>query len=418
MLDAFRPYGYIRNMSDGHKARLLKISKQLIIIFSMASVILFFYQSIRNYNGFGGNDLSTYALVSGWFFEGDNPYILKARRYIYPLFLLIISYPLSLLQTGFIQKSIAAGAWSLISYASLFWTFSLSQRFSEYSHSIWEFLKKNLLTLSLLIVMLHPFLQDEFLNGQVNLIVLGDIAGFFVMGEKKRPFLAAMFLAAATAIKIGPGLLIVYILLIRQYRTLIYYIPLLFLFILGLPYLFNQNTLEYYNYYAQEVLPALSQAEHDRGFRSFSLISTVSHVFEIKWNYITKIAAVGLTSLLLFIPIFRIIPGNLKKTSGKYRLAALASIMSIIPLTFPMSEPHHLLILTIPFIMILSYWNDLLKSGGSFFRDKLSILFSLSVIGLHVGHGLKDMPIRLICLLGVYIGMLILLYRFRKKSFD
>jgi hypothetical protein len=304
-----------------------------------------------------------------------------------------------------------------VSYVSIFWTFKISQRISGYSDSGREFLKKNLLTLSILIVMLHPFLQDEFLNGQVNLIVLGGVAGFFVMTEKKQPFLAAVFLAAATAIKIGPALLIVYVLLTRQYRVIIYFIPMLILFILGLPYLINQNTIGYYNYYAQDVIPALSLAEHERGFRSFSLISTVGHIIEIKWNYITKLAAVGITSLILLLPVFKISHKYLQKVNGKYRLAALAFIMSVIPLTFPMSEPHHLLILTIPFIVILSYWRDLLHSGGSFFRDKLSILFSLSVAGLHIGHGLKDTPIRLICLLGIYVGLILLLCRYREKSF-
>ena len=81
-----------------------------------------------------------------------------------------------------------------------------------------------------------------------------------------------------------------------------------------------------------------------------------------------------------------------------------------------MSEPHHLLLQAIPFLAILAYWKKTLDSGSGFFRDRLAVLFLLSVIGYHVGHGLKDTPIHLISLIGVYVGMLWMLNKLRRTA--
>jgi hypothetical protein len=388
---------------------LLKALKYFLITLATASIILFFYQSIRNHNYYGGNDLTTYLMVSRWFFEGDNPYILIARRYIYPLFLLIICYPLSFLQSNFTQKIIAATIWSLASYMALFLTLAASRKALYKFKSWWLALKNNLLPAALIIIMMHPFLQDEFLNGQVNLLVLGCIAAFFFFLEKNRQFRAALFLAAAASIKIAPGLCLVYALLTRQYRTVIYCIFLILIFNIGLPVLINPDSLEYYRYFSHNVMPKLAASEAAVGFKSFSLISTVSYIFNIHWSTIMNMLAMGILAIVLLIPIILFMPRKLRDVNFFYRFTVFGAIIAVLPLTFPMSEPHHLLLQTIPFLVILAYWRYVIQGSANFFRDKLSLLFLISVIGFQVGHGMKQTPIRFLSILAVYIGLVLLL---------
>jgi hypothetical protein len=95
--------------------------------------------------------------------------------------------------------------------------------------------------------------------------------------------------------------------------------------------------------------------------------------------------------------------------SASYKFSCFSAIVAALPLAFPMSEAHHLLLSTLPFIAVLSYWENMIKNGQSPLQDKLTLLILLSIFGLHVGHGLKEIPLRCISLIGVYVCMLELL---------
>lgn len=381
----------------------------LLIGLSGLAVLLFFYQSIRNHNYVNGNDLTSYFNSSRWFFEGANPYTAEVRRFIYPLFLLIVCYPLSLLQNGFAQKALAAGLWSLLAWFAFFRTILASWNSLYGPRRAVVRLRENLFPLALIVFILHPFLQDEFLNGQVNLVMVGSLAGFYFALQKDRQFLAALFLSVAAAIKIGPGLCLLFVLVTGHYRVVFYFVGLMFLWVIALPYLINDQSLAYYGYYLDTVVPHVAASDFEHGFKQYSLLSTVSYALDLHWPPLAKMGAVCLIALGLAAPILRLGRSAGRDLTPGTGLIAFAALMPVIPLTFPMSEAHHQLILLLPVVLIIDYWKNLKGLPGAFFKDRLSIVFLASLLLLHIGHAVKDIPFRFLGLAVLYAGMIALL---------
>jgi len=392
---------------------LVKALKIIIIFFSLISILLFFYESIRNHNYLNGNDLTSFINSSRLFHQGENPFASGSQPHIYPLFLAMAVYPLTFLQSGFIPRVFTASLWSLLSYLAFFLTIIISWRFVDRIKSGVIVLRQNLFPIAILILMLHPFLWDEFQSGQTNLIVLGGIGGFFGMLRKDRQLWAALFLSVAASITIGPALCILYVLFTRQYRAAMAFIPLIFLFNIGFPFLINPQSLDYYKYFFAEVAPRMTEGEAAGGFKSFSIISTIGHLFAISWTTNLKQALTGLFTIGLLIPPALAAAGHILNARRIFIYTFFATIVCVIPLIIPMSEPHHLLIMTIPFIAILIYWKNIIATKSGFWRDSLSLLFLGCVITLQLGHAFRQTPLRLLALLGIYIGLNMLLRRLK-----
>ncbi len=392
-------------------AKTLQIVKWLLIALSGLAVLLFFYQSVRNHNYVNGNDLTSYLNSARWFFQGENPYTAPVRRFIYPLFLLIVCYPLSLLQSGPVQKALAAGIWSLLAWTVFFKTVFASWNSLYGPRSAAAWLKENLFSLAFIVFLLHPFLQDEFLNGQVNLVMVGSLAGFYFALQKDRQFLAALFLSVAAAIKIGPGLCLLFVFVTGHYRVIFYFAGLMLLWVIGLPYLINDQSLAYYGYFIDTVVPHVAASDFEHGFKQYSLLSTVSYALDLHWPPIVKMGAVCAVALGLAAPIVilgRKIPAD---SAPRLRLTAFAALMPVVPLTFPMSEAHHLLILLLPLIVIIDYWRDRAFGLVAFLKDSYATTFLAALLLLHLGHAIKGAPFRFLGLIVLYAGMIALLRR-------
>lgn len=399
------------NLEKHPKNKLLKITTYLLITFAVISIVLFFYQHIRNINKFADTDLTSYIRASNWFFSGENPYQDVVRRFIYPQFLLLVLVPFHSVLTSPFLRGITAFVWGLGLYLSFFLTLAAGWKNLYGYQTLRESLKRNITAIALMVVMIHPLLQDEFLNGQVNLFVMGATAAFFFYLEKNKLFWAALFLAIATSIKIAPGFCLLYLLFTKQFKVLLYYIPLVFIFVFGLPYVVNNNSLEYYRYFVTDVMPNITGSDFEGGFKSFSIISTLSYLLKIHWYPPLKILAVTVLSLGLFFPVYRLAVKDFRSKSFQFRFVTFGAIIAILPLTFPMSEPHHLLLQIIPFISIIAYWKQIWESRRKIYTDNLSLIFIICMLGYQIGHGLKDTPIRLLSLIGVYFGMILLMRR-------
>lgn len=390
-----------------------KILKYLILIFAFGSLVLFVFQTDRNYASAKGNDTTVYVESSGKFFSGENPYEISGRPYIYPLFLLILVYPLTLLQTGFILKLIAGTIWVGLIYYSLFMVLGSIWKKTYGYATIREALFRNYFQIALIVTLLHPFLQDEVLNGQVNIFVMALTMAYFWLLYKNRQLAAGLVIAAAASIKISPALGILMIFLTGQYRVILYFVLSLTVFNLVIPYFINSESINYYTYFVKEVVPFLIEKHQQFGFKNFSLISTLSYILDIRWNPLVKIAAVGLTALAFFVPVKLIAPNIGNSRPFLPAFISLAAIVVTIPISFPMSEVHHLTYQTIPLIIIMIYWQEILRLKIDYKGDALFILFIICLVMLHVGHAVKESPLRLIALLGIYAGLLMLLYRIK-----
>ncbi|MEW5796930.1 MAG: hypothetical protein AB1772_11295 [Candidatus Zixiibacteriota bacterium] len=183
-----------------------------------------------------------------------------------------------------------------------------------------------------------------------------------------------------------------------------------------IPLLFNSQSLDYYRYYMDEVVSQAAINEMQWGLKSFSLVSTVTYLLGVAWSPLWKAAAMIVLTVLLCVPLITYAPDWSTQPAFGHRLVFLAAIITVIPLVFPMSEAHHLLLQTIPYLVILAYWRDLYYMGMSVLEDKLSLAFLTIVIGHHVGHGLKQTPIRFFCLAGLYVCFVVLLRRTRRAK--
>ncbi|MFQ5606726.1 MAG: glycosyltransferase family 87 protein [Candidatus Zixiibacteriota bacterium] len=401
--------------------RFRRIAALTLIAFATGSLILFYYQSIRNHNYEGGNDLSSYLAASDDFYRGQNPYREKPRRYIYPLFLASVVYPLAALQSGALEKSIAAGLWSLMAFLAFFgllaktvktlpqWPGSGSITDAEIKLSRGQ----ELTLYAALVALLHPFMQDEFLNGQINLFIVGACGWYFLALEKKRHRQAGLALALAATLKIAPGALALYALFTRRYRTLGYFSAFLALFVFGLPLLVNSNSIEYYSYFMKTVSAALVAGESELSFKSYSILSTAGHVFGFGMSPGTKITTVfALAMTLGSLPLFELSRYPKSDTgSGFARFIAFSAMLVVIPLTFPMSESHHLLILIYPALITAALWMKRDAPVSSSPIRAPALLLSGAFVILHLGQAFKGTPLRTLALLGIYGGLLWLLRR-------
>jgi hypothetical protein len=392
---------------------LVKFLKIITIVFSLALIIWFFYQSIRNHNNPDGNDLTALINASRQFYVGENPYTIDLKQYFYPLFVAMAVYPLAFLQSGYIHKIIAASLWSLLSYLAFFLTIIMSWRFVDRVKSGANILRQNLFPIALLILMLYPFLREEFQSGQINLIILGGIGGFFGMLRKDRQLWAALFLSMAASISVGPAVCILYVFFTRQYRAAMAFIPLLFLLNVGFPYLINPQSLEYCGYFMSEIVPNLTENWANSELGSFSLLGSLENLCNLSLSINSKLALTGLCAIGLLLPPTLLAAGYIMKAGRFYIYTFFATIICITALLFPLFKSYHLLIMTIPFIAILIYWKKTIKDQQHLWKDGLSLLFLGGVIALHLGQIFMIRPIGLLVLLGIYVGFNILLSKMK-----
>jgi alpha-1,2-mannosyltransferase len=171
----------------------------LAILLLAAAATVWSVQAVRKAERSTGNDLVGYLAASEALYGGADPYRVPDRfPYIYPLCLAAAIYPLSALSVP-----AASVIWSLIQLACLACILR-SGRLAR-GLPLGEFA----ILAALLVAVFGDVLQNEFANGQVNLLVLAlALAG--VRLELRSPYLGPLLLGAAIAVKLTPALLLVY----------------------------------------------------------------------------------------------------------------------------------------------------------------------------------------------------------------
>jgi hypothetical protein len=157
------------------------------------------------------NDLSSYLLSSQALLHGTNPYHTGSPfPYIYPLFLSALLVPLALMPYWLaVFLWFAASVWSLW-YATVIILHTFDRSVAPGDNPV------------LFLVPLLVFLdvvQNNLLNGQVNLILLALCAIFLRTYLASRKVAAAFILATAIAIKLTPLVLLVYLVFRRDLLT-------------------------------------------------------------------------------------------------------------------------------------------------------------------------------------------------------
>ncbi len=164
-----------------------------------ALAVIWCGQTIRKAERSSGNDLVGYLAASKALYAQQDPYHLPDRfPYIYPLFLATVIRPLASLPVR-----AASVAWFVLQWACLIYVLRAARlRFGRHEVS-------GAAAIVILVAIFGDVLQIEFLNGQVNLIVLCLVVASVALAEA-RPSIAPALLGAAIAIKLTPALLLVY----------------------------------------------------------------------------------------------------------------------------------------------------------------------------------------------------------------
>jgi alpha-1,2-mannosyltransferase len=306
-----------------------------------------------------GNDLVGYLAASEALYAGADPYHLPNRfPYIYPLFLAAILRPL--VPLGVRAASVL---WFVLQCVCLAYIVSGARsRARGYAAGA-------MISLAILVAIFGDVLQSEFLNGQVNLLVVALVVAA-VRLEDSHQRAAAVLLGAAIALKLTPALLLAYWWIRGRYAGACEAIAWAAAFMLA-PWLIVRARLwPLYDTYLREViLPRAGLADSASGDIFFSIYGF--------WGWVTRSPAGQLTIVLLSAALLAglmVWHWRLTRRPATDSMPAAWLYLASMPLVSPMSEVHHLVAL-LPIASFVRPWTGVVRA-----------LFALFVVLLWIGR--------------------------------
>ena len=215
---------------------------QRCALFLMGTLcVMAFLHALRLAYQPGGNDFTVYLLAAQSLWEGSNPYLADLPfPYIYPLFLAFAFLPLV-----FIPYWLASAIWFALGVAGLVGAcLSLQQLASAESGTAPG---RHLVAAGLVaILLIFQPIQSGLVEGQVNTIVLFCMAMFYGSYTRKCPLPAGAWLGTAIAIKVLPAVLLVFLLVRRQYRIMLWTLLFALVFCALPVVIVGRNLIAYY----------------------------------------------------------------------------------------------------------------------------------------------------------------------------
>lgn len=287
-----------------------------------------------------GNDFTSYLLASRTLWSGANAYAtVTPFPYIYPLFLCVALWPLAHVPYG-----LAVASWYALSVAALGVSVSLARPAETGAHP-----GRWIAAATAVCVALVEVLQNNFVNGQVNTLVLVLSMGFAWLWIKGERSLASVLLGAAIAVKITPAILLLFLARRRAWRGVLESISVAGILAVGLPLVIRGPAVfADYRYYAANFLQdrladASTVVGHSRGFGAVEVWRQLSGA---SWALDVLVFGLALAALLAVVDTGRSNRGRTMLTIALYLGASL--------LITPMSEIHHLIAIA-PGVTLLMY---------------------------------------------------------------
>lgn len=306
--------------------------------------VLFLYQTYRKAFRDIGYDLSSYLLAGEAFLAGANPYQTEAAfPFIYPLFLCVVIIPLT-----FIPYWFSVFVWFAANLAALFFSAKVLLRLYDRAIS----LKKIVLIYCLSFLLLYGIMNNNFLNGQINMLVLLLCTLFFHYYLKSRKLVAGWLLAAAIVTKLTPAIFLVYLFFKKDIRSLLLLVPQMLVLALLLPMLFaGTRVFGLYEHYFQTFIVAkLSSAESAAAAVSFDLTPVLQFLLPGLPAFISFCLAVALVLIPIVYTQLAIKKSDTFKRQHEILIFSLYMLAML--LISPMSETHHLIYMY-PAILII-----------------------------------------------------------------
>jgi alpha-1,2-mannosyltransferase len=346
-----------------------------LFIFLVLSV-----QTFSRANRSDGYDFKSYLLTSEALWEGDNPYQTGSPfPYIYPLFLAVILAPFA-----YIPYWLANLLFLLINIFGLVAIYVIMIKLlSKESISILN----HIFPLLILCIVFINIIQNNLLNGQINIVVLLLSVLFLFFYLKDSIVFPSIFLAAAIAIKLTPLIFIFFLFKRKKYKVLILTSFFSFIFIFALPYLISGNkTMEYYQDYLNKINLLTNAQLFDRSLSAkiFTLNDFVSIIIPVTYN---DIIVKNISALVVLITLW-LIDKNKYINERKHQVLIFSIYSVSILLISPVSEVHHIIVL-FPGLIILV--NEFLLKENKFGKIQI-ILASSFLLTFILGTILKIGP--------------------------
>ncbi|MCX6554920.1 MAG: glycosyltransferase family 87 protein [Candidatus Aminicenantes bacterium] len=324
-----------------------KLVRNLSLFILGAIVLLLVVQMLGKVDRASGNDFTSYLSSSRALWQGGDPYKTESSfPYTYPLFLAFVLIPLS---------SLAEKPASLIWFALNACAFAYSCKvLINFLPQAWrDRARGNFWPLLLILsVLIFDVLQNHFLNGQVNLIVLALMILFIHHDIKSNNFKAAVFLSLAISIKVVPLILIMYLFFRKKFDSIVCTFLFISFWVFSPAVVAGNRMISYYQgYFQQFILKRVGSIGK----------MNASHV-EFSLQYFLKKTTHGivpdfylliLSVLLVTFPIIVLELVSLKKNWRENRLWIFSLYLVAILLISPMSEVHHL-VFFIPALFLCS----------------------------------------------------------------
>ena len=283
-----------------------------------------------------GYDFSSYLLSAKALVHGQNPYLTETVfPYIYPLFLAFVLIPFT-----FIPYWLAVLGWFALNAfclgATAVLTVSLAR---ERLNTAWG---RNLLVpLATLFIAFVSVIQNNFLNGQVNFVVIFLCLLFLKKYLAGKWIAASFFLAMAISVKLVPLVLLFFLLLRGDFKSILLTFAFTILCcLLPVVFLGNQLFFLYHDYLTSFVFGAF-QATHSPGegkiyfsFHEFCIRLVPGLDQNLWWRVVSLSAVIG--------PFACLDLWSRQKKAKGLETWVLSFYLLVILLITPVSEKHHL----------------------------------------------------------------------------
>jgi alpha-1,2-mannosyltransferase len=301
-------------------------------------------------------DLHVYLEASRAFWNGANPYAIGTRApFVYPLFVCVILWPLAQL-----PFEVATVVWFVLSLIGLAAALGMILRMAGPVD-----VARAVMACAIVCVLLTEVLQNNLRNAQINFLVLACTVAFASYWSRGRRGVASWWLAVAIAIKITPGIFLIWLARRRDWRTFAVTTATVLGLTIALPAVVaGPRIVDDMRGYAQTfiggVTPGLGTTSERR---PFSVVGTLHRFTDVSWRFDAVVLGLGvlLVTGLLFDRGARV-PGQ--------ETAALVSLyLTAALLVTPLSEVHHL-----AFILPGIVWLVHRALTGELSRTRLAVL--------------------------------------------
>ena len=236
--------------------RVLQITRReqvLALGVFLALLIVLLLQAFRQAYRDDGYDFTSYLLSARALWDGNDPYRTATPfGYLYPLFLAFALLPLCV-----VPYWLANFLWFSLSVASLCLACLLLLRTAESEENAAVGWQLAIPGTAIFVVLFSP-IQSNLLNGQVNLIVLLCCVLFLRHFTRKKAVVSAAWLAAAIAIKLAPAFLLLFVLVRREHRVLLWTVFFVIVFCMLPGIVAGRSIFTFYkSYWDNFLLPSL-----------------------------------------------------------------------------------------------------------------------------------------------------------------